>query len=861
MDLFTNKKLWMPDMVEDGLLRGGDKTFAILMHSDGSRQDVSYKEIREQGIALMEKLAAAGVKKGDRLGVISALRPWWYSVLYAALHGGYRMVCIDPAVPAAQIKSMLRQTQVRAVLTTLRSVELPKRLTDRIPVYSIQKDFPVINGCDSVDMLLESVDPVPEDTFFILFSSGTTGENRKGVLLPHTTVTMGIEYGMCTDGGVYKNKPSYTPRKRDLMLFPPYHIAGLLCAVYDVYCNTEVIMLERLTPNALSYAMQDLKPDNICTVPSMLALLMKKMKVAINKNIFTKLFVNGLLNLSGFLRRTFGWKAGRRLLGFLNKKAFGGNMDGFMIGGSACDAASMKFFLDMGIDVSIAYGLTELGAPLAVSGQGYYPGTTGRVIRHTDKMDIRVVNKDESGKGEVEILSPYRMISYLNPDDNEGCFTEDGYFRSGDIGYFDKNDCLVICGRSKEAIVLRNGEKLLPEEIESHFQNILDAGDAAAFKVPEEGGWDSFSVAVVKANKALPDEIIKLHVLDRVAELPPVYTPKEIYIVHELPLSSNHKVQRFRLTEMALNGLSDPVNEASMCVVDEDGTVSELRELLVKAGGSQWKTAELTEGLLLNLDSLQNIDLFVMIQDHFGIDLFKLANQPETFGALLDAVKNYDEMDKNTKSELNLENYPQPVKDIEKFWFGGVVESFAKLVYNVHGVGMENLPTDTNYLICSNHITVLDPGWISSCLTRAQKDNTCIVGKSDLLEDKTLKDFVRSHNLIPVDRTGNSLATLDRCKELLEEGWNIVIFPEGTNNENGSRMISFKEGPARLSISTGRPIVPAHIKGVKLVNTDQKSFLPPIGGRIEIAFGEPIYPGDMTPVQLNAVLKSAIENL
>ncbi len=860
MDLFTDKKLWMPDMIVDGIRRGGDKTFAIYQRADGTRQEISYNHIREQGELLMERLEMAGVKKGDRLGVISAMRPWWYSILYAALLGGYRMVCIDPGVPEKQVKSMLRQSQVRAVLTTRGFVHLPSSLNGRIPVYSVAQDFPLMSENDVVDALMPAAEELPEETFFILFSSGTTGERRKGVLLPHTTVTRGIEYGMSTDGGVYKKHSAYTVRKRDLMLFPPYHIAGLLCAVYDIYCNTQIIMLERLAPNALATVLQELKPDNICTVPSMLTMLAKKIRAGLKGRTVVGGFVKLLMGFSGFMRRKLGWNVGRKLLGFLNRKALGGNLDGFMIGGSPCDSDTMRFFLNMGIDVSLAYGLTELGAPLAVTGRGYYPGTTGRVIRHTDKMDIRVVRPDEKGRGEIEILSPYRMISYMNEEDNEGCFTEDGYFKSGDLGYFNKENCLVICGRAKESIVLRNGEKLLPEEIEAFYENMLDVADVAVFRVPDEGGCDAFSIAVTKANKGHPDEVIRLHVVDRASKLEPCYQPKEIYVLHELPLSSSHKVQRFRLTEMAQEGLTAPVSEACMRQIDEDNTSAELRKLLVRVGGPQWKTVKLTEGMLLNLDSLQTMDLFVAVQENFGTDMFRLTKLPETFGELLDAVENYDTADKNDKPELDLSQYPMPATNLERAG-NAVLQGLAKTVYRVKGYGMENIPTDTNFMLCSNHVTVLDPGWICSCLTAKQQRNTCIVGKSELVFDKALKNIVRSQNIIPVDRTGNTMATLDRCRELLEEGRNILIFPEGTNNENARELMPFKNGPARLSIATGKPIVPIHIKGIVYTNADDTAFLPKVGAKTRIYFGKPISPEGLTPAELNEKLRAAIEAL
>ena len=862
MELFKGRKLWMPDMYEDGIRRGGDKTFAIYRHADGSTQEVSYNEIDAESIALLEKMQAAGLKKGDRVAVISALRPWWYSLTYACLKGGYIMACIDPGVPMKQVRDMMLETEIRAVFTTLSRIHLPEELENRIPVYSIEPGFPLLSGKEKVNVLLSTPEAMPEDTFFVLFSSGTTGERRKAVLLPHTTVTLGIEYGMSHDAGIYKNTSAYTVRERDLMLFPPYHIAGLLCATYDIYCNTQVIMLERLTPNALVSVLQELKPDNICTVPSMLASLHKKIVSGYSKNLFAKLFVNAMLGISGFLRRSFGWKAGRGLLKFLNKKAFGGNMKGFMIGASPCEEKTNRFFLNMGIDVSMAYGLTELGAPLAVTGQGYYPGTTGRVLRHTPAMDIRIANPDETGRGEVEILSPYRMISYLRDGDMEGCFTEDGYFRSGDLGYFDKRDCLVICGRAKECMVLRNGEKLLPEEVEDKYQDIDAVSDLTVFKVPDEGGCDAFCIAVIKdKSRPLPDESISLRIYERADKLPPMYRPKNVYVLKEFPLSSSHKVQRFRLTEMVQAGATSPETESAMQIVDEDCITAELRNMLVNAGGPQWKTAELTEGMLLNLDSLQAIDLYVAIQERWGIDMFQLSSQPDTFGALLDAVRNFEVVDKTVRDEIDLSQYPMPVTATDKAIFGSI-EKLAKAIWHVKGSGLENIPEDTNFLICTNHRTVLDPSFISSCLPSKVADNTCIVGKSDLVNDGPLKKFVLTHNIIPVDRSGNSMATLDRCRELLEEGWNVLVFPEGTNFENNTSMFPFKEGPVRLSIATGKPIVPGHISGIAHVDAEMSAFkLPPTASRVRVKFGPPIYPEDMSPAELNAKLRTAIEAL
>ena len=857
------KDLYMPDMYKDAIERGKDSAFAIYQRIDGRRQEYSFNYVSNQAETLLENMKKAGLKKGDRVGVISALRPWWFALHLACLKGEYIMVCIDPGVPANQLMNMLLETEVRAVFTTLNTIHLPKELDKHIPVYSIEEDFPLISKCKKVDsILLGKPKKLPEDTFYILFSSGTTSENRKAVLLKHSTVTLAIEYGMAKDTGVYKNKSAYTINEKDLMLFPPYHIAGLLCATFDFYSNTKIIMLERLTPNALVSVLQEVKPDNICTVPSMLTSLYKKILSDYSNKPLQKTSINLLLGLSGVLRKYFGIKAGRLLLKPINNRAFGGNMKSFMVGASPMDYETHKYFLDMGIDVSMAYGLTELGAPLATTGQGYYPGCGGKVLKHTDKIDIRVVRKDENGRGEVEILSPYRMISYINPKDNEGCFTDDGYFKTGDLGYFDSNGCLKICGRIKESIVLKNGEKLLPEEIENKYQDIDDVTDLVAFKVPGKGGCDDFAIALIKSKTCgIPDEAMRLRIYERAEHLPPMYKPKDAYVLKEFPLSSSHKVQRFRLTEMVIDGKSEPKTDASMIPVDEDKTTAKLREILVNVGGVEWKTKKLTQGLLLGLDSLATVDLFVAIQEEWNIDLFQTSNPPETFGELLDIIKNFDTVDKNNKKELDLSKYPLPVSRFNRFT-SNQLEKLIKQMWHVKGYGQSNLPKDGNYLLCSNHRTALDPAFICSCLNKNIVKNTCIIGKAELVQNKLLKTFVLNHNLIPIDRTGNSIQTLDRSRELLNDGWNILIFPEGTNVENNTKLLPLKDGAAKLAIATNKPIVPVHITGVAHVEKETGDyFLPPLKSRIRIKFGKPIYPEGMDVQELNELLSEKIEEL
>ena len=856
------KDLDILSMFNEAIERGKDKTAIIYQHGNGQREEFSYNQIADEAKALLKKMREAGLKKGDRVGIVSSLRPYWYSLYYACLLGDFIMVCIDPGVPFTQQQKMMLETDIRALFTTVKVNRLPQELDKYIPIYSIEKGFPLLSKTDKVSFLLKDAEPLQEGTFFVLFSSGTTGENRKAVLLRKETISKGIEYGRSPNSGVYKNIPAYLVNQKELLLFPPYHIAGLLVTTYDFYCNCEVIMLERLTPNAIVTVFKDLKPDAISTVPSMLSSLYKKILNESSKGLVRKTAINSLLFISGFLRKYFGLKAGLVLLKKVNNDAFGGNMRSFMIGASPFDEKANKFFLDMGIVVNMAYGLTELGAPLTCTGQGYYPGTAGKAPKAKNDIDIRITNKDETGRGEVEVLSPYRMISYLNENDNIGCFTADGYFRTGDLGYFDKNNCLIICGRIKESIVLRNGEKLLPEEIESKYQGMDSVKEVVAFKVPGEGGCDDFSIAITNdKSKGIQDDAVKIRVYERAEKLPQMYRPKDVYVVTELPLSSSHKVQRFRLTEMAVNGSDEPITDASMIPIDEDDITSELRQLLIKVGGSQWKTQKLAQGTLLNIDSLSTVNLYVAIQEKWDIDLFQSSSQPETVGELLDIIKNFDDVDKTDKEELDLSMYPLKTGPVRKA-VSKSLEELIRRLWRVRGYGKSNLPKDTNYLICPNHRSDIDPAFITSILPERILRKTCMVGKDTLITDKFFKQLIIARNFIPIDRTGNSIQTLNRCEELLNEGYNVLIFPEGTSVQNNLKLLPLKEGPARLSIATGKPIVPVHITGIAHTDKEMNAFrLPSIKGRITIKFGKPIYPQGLTPKQLNKILAEKIEEL
>ncbi len=659
--IFRDKRP-LPAMLEEGLRRGGQKTFIISQRPDGSREELSFDTVRTAGERLALRLERAGLRKGDRLGVVSALHPYWYALYYAAAIGGYPMVCIDPDLPVQQIHSMLRQTAVRAVFTTLPTLRLPAIFEGRIPLYDITTLFPLRQGStDTVDRLLGPAPSLPEEVFAVLFASNTTGEALRGVLLPSSSVAEAAE------------RHGAAGRERGLLLLPPWHMEGLLCAGVDICGAGQVILAEKPDIYTLDSILRELQPDTISAGPAVMTALMERAREALDGDKYKRAFVNALISLSGFLRRKWGLNWGRILLRAFNKSAFGGRLCTLAVGEAPWDTETLEFFLNCGMAALPSYGPAE-------------------------------------------------------PADSPG--------------------------------------------------------------------------------PGLPGAALTLR---------------------------------------------DP----ALGFLAELGPAAELRALLISAGGPRWRTAELSGELPLALDPLETVKLYAAVEEHFGTDLFTLAAPPLTFGALMQAVTEFDPAEKDEGEKPDLSLYPRTPSVAEKL-LGDRLELAVVKYRKLRAKGEENIPAEGNCLFCPNHTGPLDALWVRHFLPKAIRERTAVVADPALFRHKRLKLLSRTGNMIPMDAAGNSMAILDRCRELLDNGWNVILFPEGSLYGDAEGLASFHDGPARLAVALEIPIVPVRIRGAAATDMDERSLRSLRGSGIGIVYGEPLSPGGLTPKELNEKLRTTI---
>jgi long-chain acyl-CoA synthetase len=292
--------------------------------------------------------------------------------------------------------------------------------------------------------------PQSDDLAAIIYTSGTTSQ-PKGVMLTH--------YNLCSQLTMIDKL--YMVYKEDVFLsvLPLAHTyectIGLILAFYH---GAHVVYLDKApTVSVLLPALREVRPTVMLTVP----LIIEKIYRGAVLKKFTSNALMASLYKVGFIRRMLHRMAGKKL-----KKTFGGRVRFFGIGGAKLDSTVEQFLLESKFVYDIGYGLTETAPLLAGAVDGMVRlGSTGPLL---EGVEGRIENPNAEGIGELVVKSPSQMVGYYkNEEATREVFTEDGWFRTGDLACFDKDGWLYIKGRLKNMILGPSGENIYPEDIES----------------------------------------------------------------------------------------------------------------------------------------------------------------------------------------------------------------------------------------------------------------------------------------------------------------------------------------------------------------------------------------------------------
>ena len=415
----------------------------------------TYKQVGEKVAEVQKLLRSAGLKKGDKVVLLSSNMPNWGVCYFAITSGGYTVVPVLPDFTSADIDRIVEHSEAKALCVSDKLFsKISQEVSDKLNIIIRTKNLSILS--QNVNEEGELSVPQPEDLAAIIYTSGTTSQ-PKGVMLTH--------YNLSSQ--MWLIDPLFLVREDDIFLsvLPMAHTyectLGLILAFHH---GSHVVYLDKApTVSILLPALKEVRPTIMLTVP---LIIEKIFKGSVKKKFTSNAFMSALYSV-GFIRRYLHRIAGKKLA-----KTFGGRIRFFGIGGSKLDAEVEQFLLDAKSIYDIGYGLTETAPLIAGMVDGMLRlGSTGPIMKG---IEYRLENVDETtGIGELVVKSPSQMVGYYkNPEATAAAFTEDGFFRTGDLCCFDEDGWLYIKGRCKNMLLSASGQNVYPEEIEDKLNSI-----------------------------------------------------------------------------------------------------------------------------------------------------------------------------------------------------------------------------------------------------------------------------------------------------------------------------------------------------------------------------------------------------
>ena len=444
------------------LVRHGVEKFASrIAYSMFDGEDVTYAEVGRRITRVQEILTTSGLRPGDKVALLSSNMPNWGICYLAVTSAGMVAVPILPDFSGEELDMIIEHAEAKALLVSDRLfTKLSRKTIDRLNVVVRTKNLGVIaqhvreEGATRI--------PGPDDLAVIIYTSGTTSK-PKGVMLTHKALCKQIDLSA-----------AIFPVQSDdtfLSVLPLSHTYECsIGMIYPFSVGARVVYLDRPpTASALMPALRSVRPTVMLIVPLVIEKIYRHQVLAkFNSNGFWR-----TLYRVGFLRRRLNRMAGKKLM-----KVFGGRLRFLGIGGSKLDGGAERFLLEARIPYAIGYGLTETAPLLAGAAPSQVRlGSTGP---QAPGVQLRLENVNpETRQGEIVALTPSIMLGYYkNPEATREVFTADGWFRTGDLGEFDKDGWLYIKGRLKNMIVGPGGENIYPEDIESVLNSHVCIADS-----------------------------------------------------------------------------------------------------------------------------------------------------------------------------------------------------------------------------------------------------------------------------------------------------------------------------------------------------------------------------------------------
>jgi len=851
-------------------------------------ESCTYSELRRMAESVGRWITENEFLPGSRLAILADNHPRWVAAYLGIIGAGCAAVPLDTALHNDQVTKLLKDSGTSAVFCDAKHVPVARPAVSELNLRLILVDPDRMTAhaerwADNLPAIFEAgpgkFKPAPaknDDLASLLYTSGTTAD-PKGVMLTHANFLGEVE-------AVF-NWVDIGPTDALLGVLPLFHVLALMAnLLLPLVKGSRVLYLETLNTSELMRALSDRNITAFAVVPQFFYLIHERIYQEIGKRgAVTKKLFAAMVALNRTLRK-IGINAGPLLFRKIHD-TLGPKMRYLATGGSRFDPKIMQDFHDLGIDVLQALGLTETTAAIFVnSPHDNVIGSCGKAMKGVEGKIVDPQPQAEGGPavGELAVRGAVVMKGYWNRPDATAAVFRDGWFLTGDLGYFDSKGHLFLTGRKKEVIVLSNGKNVYPEEIEAYYLKSPYIKEIAVMGLegkPGEGG-DRLHAAIVPNFDVLRQRKIvniKEAIRFEVDGLSPkIATTKRIgsYEIwqDDLPRTTTRKIKRFEVEKRVranqakkLADDSDLPTEKPLTAEEsawlEQSDVQRGLKIIREASRSAPPTMRpsLSLDLDLGFDSMQRVELLSRLEEELGGNLEESQlTEIYTVRDLIDAVlqsaaggaggpgsrvtfagwKSILEEDPEDPDVLRL-SHPSRVNDT--FWYvvTRVMQMFVRDRFHLKISGLEKLPKTGPCIISSNHQSYLDPLILASLMPPEVFFRAFAVGTSDIFGKGFMRRLARSIKVVVLDPDANLVPAMRAGAFGLRHGMALVLYPEGERSIDGTPKV-FKKGAAILSIHLQVPIVPVAIEGFHDAwprNQAFRGFAP-----LKMMFGDPILP-------------------
>ncbi len=525
----------------------------ITSYFEDEWQFLTYDELIDKSIQLATFLKNKNCYQ-KTIALICEPRPEVIITILACSLEGVKLVPIDIKLTSTEIANILNDISAEFIITSPEQSKnlflAQKETIKKSPVLFTHgsREFDTLSTLPRYDsVVLEKRDP--KNVSIVIFTSGSTGA-MKGV--ETTTAQLLFQASSLSKIGMETGNPEVK-----LAMLPFSHLFQITCTLAALTCGYEICIAHALEKEALNKCFIDRKPTVLITVPLFLTKLKNGILDAVRqKSTSERIAFKTMCSLSKVNTKL----ENKRKVFCKILENFGGRLHRIIVGGAAMDKSTIEFFSLLGIPIYEGYGLTETGPVISVNRVDQWrPGTVGKLL---PGVEVKISKKENDDIGEILTKGPHLMKGYLNqPEMTSEAIDTDGWFKTGDIGKIDRDGFLHITGRSKSMLVLENGKKVFPEEVEavlSKIRGILESSVIGAnhkLKTNSSSCTHIVAIIVVDIDTSPADAILlKQEIIQNCQVLSSYKRPSEIiFTKEELPKTTTMKVKSFKVRDLYIN--------------------------------------------------------------------------------------------------------------------------------------------------------------------------------------------------------------------------------------------------------------------------------------------------------------------